>query len=260
MRIVKKDSYLFSIVYHLEIKLDVKTKVITLFARDKGEADKLVTFFSCDLGVLQATVKGARKHGAKLSACTFSFALSDVVLAEKGGFYTVTACDLIEPFFEISEDIDCFEYASASLELTNNMLRGNIDTQPVFILLLQTLKNFCYKHGDNKIVFLKYLFDIIGMSGYKLNLHLAEKLILEKGYTYINLENGQFITSYSDYMVVHKVGSEGLVFLENLANTQASSIEELSKNFQDNKIVDVVFSWARVLGENIMGGKFRSFF
>ena len=66
-------------------------------SKEKGDSDKLVTFFSADHGVISATVKGVRKQGAKLSACTFSFAFSEVVLAEKSGFYTVTACDLIEP-------------------------------------------------------------------------------------------------------------------------------------------------------------------
>ena len=240
--------------------MEIKTKVITLGARDKGEADKLVTFFSLENGVIQATVRGARKHGAKLSACTFSFALSDIVLAEKSGFYTVTACDLIEPFFEISNNIEIYEYASACLELTNNLLQGNTDTQPIFILLLQTLKNFCYNHGNIKIVFLKFLFEILSMSGYKLNLNQAKSLLEKHEQIYINLENGQFIELYQEYMVVHKVGTMGLNFLSELYSVNASNIEDITQKFNDNRIVDVVFSWARVLAENIMGAKFKSFF
>ena len=109
-------------------------------SKEKGDSDKLVTFFSADHGVISATVKGVRKQGAKLSACTFSFAFSEVVLAEKSGFYTVTACDLIEPFFELSSNFDAFEFASACLELTRNLSHGNIEPLPVFVLLLQTLK------------------------------------------------------------------------------------------------------------------------
>ena len=129
--------------------MDKKTKVIVFGSKDKGENDKLVTFFSADLGLIQATVKGVKKLGAKLSSCTFSFAFSEVVLAEKSGFYTVTASDTIEPFFEITSNFDAFEYASACLELTNYLSHGNIETQPVFILLLQTLKSMCYNKCVN---------------------------------------------------------------------------------------------------------------
>lgn len=239
--------------------MDVKTKVITIASREKGESDKLVTFFSLDLGLIDVVVKGARKQGAKLSACTFSFALSEVVLVEKNGFYTLTQCDVIESFFELTHDIDVYEYASACLELLKNMSRGNIDTQPVFVLLLQTLKNLCYNHGTPKLNFLKFAFELVGMSGYKLNLVLAEKIILEKGHVFINLENGQFLSSYAEYMIVAKVGSVGLKFLQNLFGKLITDIDSVLETISDKKIIDVVFSWARVLCENLMGGKFRSF-
>ena len=240
--------------------MDIKTKVITISAREKGESDKLVTFFSLDNGLIDAIVKGARKQGAKLSACTFSFVLSEVVLAEKNGFYTLTQCDVIEPFFELSQDFELFEYASACLEFLRNMSRGNIDTHPVFVLLLQTLKNLCYGHGTPKLNFLKFAFELLGMSGYKLNLDLAEKIIVDKGHIYINLENGQFISSYAEYMIVAKVGSVGLEFLQSLFDTNITEIDNILEDIKDEKIIDVVFSWARVLCENLMGTKFRSFF
>ena len=240
--------------------MDIKTKVITLSAKEKGEADKLVTFFSTDFGVISATVKGARKQGAKLSACTFSFAFSEVVLVEKSGFYTVTACDLIEPFFEISSDFDSFEKASACLELTSYLSHGNIEPQPVFILLLQTLKNMCYKHGDGKVIFLNYLFDMIGFAGYRLNLSLAEKLIASKGYAFINLENGQIISSFTPEMLTAKITPSELELLKDLTVVSVSDIEELSLKYKGNRDVDIVFSWGKVLSENLMGHKYKSFF
>ena len=240
--------------------MEIKTKVITISAREKGEADKLVTFFSLDHGIISATVKGVRKQGAKLNACTFSFAFSEVVLAEKSGFYTVTSCDTLEPFFEISENIETFEYASACLELTYNLIHGNIDTEPVFVLLLKTLKSFCFNHGNNCIIFLNYLFDIISSSGYKLNINLAKKLVLEKCYAFINLENGQIISSHTPEMNVAKIDSNSLSLIEDLAVVSSKDLEELSTRYKNNKIVSLVFSWSKNLAENIMGAKFKSFF
>lgn len=239
--------------------MEIKTKVITLGAREKGEADKLVTFFSLDHGVISATVKGVRKAGAKLSSCTFSFAFSEVVLAEKSGFYTVTACDTLEPFFEISANIETFEYASACLELTQKLLHGNIETQPVFILLLQTLKSMCYGHGNIKIIFLNYLFDMISIAGYKINLTLANKLIQEKGHCYINLESGQIISACSIDMNVAKIDKDTLIMLQDLSNVSSSDLEMLSIKYKQNKVIDLTFVWAKVLCENLMGYKFKSF-
>lgn len=240
--------------------MEIKTKVIVLNSKDKGEADKLVTFFSSDLGVFQATVKGVKKTGAKLSACTFSFAFLDVVLVEKNGFYTITACDLIEPFFELTQDLDNFEYAGACLEIVLNLSHGNLENQKIFILLLQVLKNLCFNHGFKKIIFVKFMFEMLSLSGYALDLKKAHALINELGYCYVNLENGQFLKNYTNNMVYAKFGEAGLQFLNNVCDCNVVNFEEISERYKDDKIVNVVFSWFKVLMENIMGKKFSSFF
>jgi len=110
-----------------------------------------------------------------------------------------------------------------------------------------------------KTIFLNYLFDMIGFSGYKLNLKLAESIIKSKGHAFINLENGQIISSYSPEMLVAKITPIQLKILNDLTIVSVSDIENLSIKYKDNKDLDLIFNWAKVLAENLMGHKFKSF-
>lgn len=237
--------------------MEQKTHVITLSSTQKGEADKLVRLFSSDLGMINATVKGARKQGSKLGCCTFTFALSEVVLNEKGGFYTVIAADLVESFKELSADIEKFEYASAIAEALEHFSRGDLEPNKFFVLTLQTYKLMAFSKLSEKLIFMKFLLEILKLSGYALDFDLAGEIISEQGEVYLDL-SGQFMRERKEPCLV--INNKALGFLHAVEQKNISGFDKDVKEGYDLKLEEHCLDQMIMLVEGLMNKKFKSIF
>jgi len=231
-------------------------------AVSKGESDKKVTLFSVDQGVIEATARGVKKQGAKLTACTFMFAFVDLVLAEKNGFYTVTAADIIEPFEEISMDIDKFELASSALEIVKEITRGNINNSEIFIELLNFFRLICFEDVSLKFVWCKWVLDMLALSGYKLDLSrcgVCNKKAEVSNSLFIDVQTG------SVYCDVHKPNNAIMRDITSAEHKIISAlyhvniVDLVGRKIKDENIKDdQIFDFVRALVEGILGKKLKS--
>ena len=84
------------------------TKVQGLIIRtaDMKEADRLVTIFTKELGVISAIAKGARSLRSRQMSSTMQFCYGSYVLYQKGDFYWIKEAELIESFFDLRADLE----------------------------------------------------------------------------------------------------------------------------------------------------------
>ncbi len=115
----------------------LKTKGIVIKEVNTGEADKIITIFSKSHGKIYAHAKGARRPRSKLVACSQLLCYSDFVLFKGRDMYSINSCEVIEPFYEIRNDIVKLTYSAHLIDIINDV--ENQPSSRVLQLLLNTL-------------------------------------------------------------------------------------------------------------------------
>ena len=85
-----------------------QSEAIVLRSLDIGEQDKIIIFFSKDMGIFKGVAKGARKFGNRFGSSLESMSHVIVFYYEKENreLVTVSNCDLVESFFDIQNDLN----------------------------------------------------------------------------------------------------------------------------------------------------------
>ena len=83
----------------------IKTTAITLKSRKWGDADRIVTFYTKEMGKIRAVARGARRMKSRLGAALEPLTICDLNLFEKSGdsLYRVSQVDLVEPFISFAK-------------------------------------------------------------------------------------------------------------------------------------------------------------
>lgn len=245
--------------------MELKTKAIVMGSASKGESDKRVRLFSVDEGIIEATARGVKKQGAKLVACTFTFAFVEVVLAEKNGFFTVTGVDVIEPFAELSLDIEKYQLASSALEIVAEIERGNASHTEIFVELLNFFKLLCYgEDTDLRLCWCKWCVDMLALAGYKLDTTkcvVCGRLSADTNELFMDMESGSVTCELHRPMqgIISGITSDIFKVLSgfgkvSLADMNGRKLKSESSNS------DSIFEFVKSLVQGILGFKMKSIF
>jgi len=106
--------------------LETVTPAIVIRARAFGEADKIVTFLTRDLGKLSGIAKGAKRSKRRFVNVLepFTHVSARLRLRSTSDLAFISACELVEAHHSFARDLVKFAYASYVLELTDRMIRG----------------------------------------------------------------------------------------------------------------------------------------
>ncbi len=117
------------------------TDTIIISSLHLGEADKLVTFFSLERGMLKGVAKNARKSFRRFGAGLESFTRSRLVLFEREHqeLARIESADIVEQHAAIGRDLCRGAAGSVMLELVREMAPLGEQNAPAFLLLSQTL-------------------------------------------------------------------------------------------------------------------------
>lgn len=244
--------------------MEIKTNAITISSTDKKESDKLVRLFSLDNGIIDVTAKGVKKQGAKLAGITFTFAFSEVVLAEGKSGFVVTGVNIIEPFFEISTDYDKYKLASLGLEILSNMMFGAREFHEAFMATLEFLKLIAFSSSDMKLVLTKYILEILKITGYDIDVSRCFSCLkpaskIER--LFIDLENGSVCCE--EHKQIRNIYYElDQITYKLILSLKKVCLEELDgRQMKDESIsVDDVLKMLIQIIENISGKKLHSAF
>lgn len=139
-----------------------RVEAIVLKRSDYGEADRLLTLFTPDLGKLRAIAKGARKPSSRKSGHVELFRHSALLIAKGRHLDVVTQADTLDAFLPLRENLERLGFAYYLAELVDRFVeegdassRGEyhsgsvsnvprddvaVESHPLFDLLLHALQ------------------------------------------------------------------------------------------------------------------------
>ena len=119
-----------------------------------GEADRLLTVFTRELGKVKVIAKGVRKIKSRKAGHLEPFMHTSLQLAQGRDWWIVTQAEVIEPFSELRTDLQKTGYASYIIELLDRFTYEDGPNQPLYRLALETLLRLA--KGDPLFVVIRY--------------------------------------------------------------------------------------------------------
>lgn len=113
------------------------TEAILLAVKNYGEADKMVTFLSRDLGKVAAAAYGCRRPRSQLAGGMQVFSHLRLTLTEGTSLDAVRQCETKTSFKGLREDLACMAYASFLAELAAQICPERHPEPEIFDLLLR---------------------------------------------------------------------------------------------------------------------------
>ena len=119
-----------------------QTAAVVLGSKNWGEADKMVTLFTYDRGLVEAAAFGCRRPRSPLSAGMQMFSSVEVQLTEGKRVDTVRQCTLKKHYKKLSEDLEVMAYGSFVAEFLREFLPPGQAEPQMFARLLYILDSF----------------------------------------------------------------------------------------------------------------------
>lgn len=101
--------------------MTTKVRGLVIRTADIKEADRLITLFTEEEGVITAVAKGARSMKSRQMASTTQFCYGEYVLYRKGDYYWVKEAFLIESFFDIRASLEGLALAAYFCEILTDV-------------------------------------------------------------------------------------------------------------------------------------------
>jgi DNA repair protein RecO (recombination protein O) len=145
-----------------------KTEAIIISSINLGDADKLVTFFSLDRGMLKGVAKNARKSFKRFGAGLESFTLVRFHLYEREHqeLVRIESADIIEQHASIGCDLARAATGAVMLELVREMSPLGERNSQAFLLLSHVLH--LLDEGEDPLFLLSvYMIKFLSLLGYQ---------------------------------------------------------------------------------------------
>ena len=133
-----------------------KSEAIILRARDLGESDFIVTFFSSLYGNLKGVAKGARRSSKRFVNSLNIFSFVDLEFRDRrsGDLVWLDSCELIDGFAGIRSDYNLLSNASYMIEMTEILFPSNVPSPEMFQLLRSALGSISNRRDTEETVIL----------------------------------------------------------------------------------------------------------
>ncbi len=146
-----------------------KVSAIVLGSRDYKEKDKLVELFTLEQGLKTVVLKGVKNANAKFKFAKEPFCFGEFVLSGQNQIQVVTSANLVESFFDLTQNYDRFLVGCKILELIPVVLERFQTNADFFLLCLKTLRELAYSNTNEKLIKCAYLTKAFAQIGYKIN-------------------------------------------------------------------------------------------
>ncbi len=113
---------------------------IVLARMDYGEADRILTVYTRQLGKLRVIAKGARRPLSRLGPHLEYFSHSRLMLARGRELDVVTGAETADAHLAIRDDLDAFGNASHMVEILTRLTEDRQENAAVFDLLASSLR------------------------------------------------------------------------------------------------------------------------
>ncbi|WP_425061278.1 DNA repair protein RecO [Sporomusa carbonis] len=174
--------------------VEYQTEAILLTARDWGVADRVVTLFSREYGIITAMAYGTRKPKSKLGGALQPFIHLNLSMSGGKGMDVIKQCEVHTSFRDIREDLSRLAYANFIAELTTGLWPERQSEPEVFDTLLCVLNLIATRNP--RIAALAGAWNLMVLAGfqpeYEWCAHCGRKLNLP---AYFNFADGGGVCS-----------------------------------------------------------------
>ena len=192
-----------------------KVEALVLGARSWGEADKMMTLFTREHGMVTAVAFGCRRPKSPLAAGMQMFTHAEVQLAEGKRMDTVKQCAILHRYKRLSEDFMAMAYGSFVAEVAREFLPEHAAEPEAFALLLDVFASFEVRNP--RIVALAAAWQVLACSGLQLRLghcvHCGREIA---GEAFLHIREGGVLCKDCRLPDAKKLAGEGLGFLRSL--------------------------------------------
>jgi DNA repair protein RecO (recombination protein O) len=146
----------------------IKTTAITLNSRKWGDADRIVTFYTREMGKVRAVARGARRMKSRLGASLEPLTICQLNLFEKSGdsLYRVSQVDLVEPFMRFREDLTLMTAAARMVNVVGAVTPDGDPDAQLFETLELGLRTLVTSQ-DPALTALLFQIRLLGLIGFR---------------------------------------------------------------------------------------------
>jgi DNA repair protein RecO (recombination protein O) len=143
-----------------------RTPAVILKRMDLGEADRIVTLFSRDVGKVRAVARGVRRTTSRSAGHLEPFTLSDVLFAVGRELDVISQVDTVESFRGIREDLVLTTHAYYLAEVVDLLTEDHMENRGVFDALVEGLRDLG-DHPDARLVLVTFHLRLLEALGYR---------------------------------------------------------------------------------------------
>jgi len=168
-----------------------KTQAIVLKRINLGEADKILTLYTPNLGKLSAIAKGVRRPKSKMGGHLELLTHCSLMLARGQNLDIITQSETISSFLPLRDDLWRSSLALYTTELVAQFTAEHVENYPIYKLLLDTLHHLC-ETNNGELTMRYFELNLLAYLGYKpeLNRCLGCKSPLEPGSNLFSASGG----------------------------------------------------------------------
>ncbi len=207
--------------------MSYETKAIVISSKDSKDKDKEVLLYSLEKGKIYAKFKGVKNQKSKLKAGKEVFTFGDFFIEEGKAGNIVTGVNIIESFYEISQNIDSYLEACNVLDIVKKI--PVVESCPsLFVSIIKALRSLNFENNAKNVVFLKFLVDFFENNGYKFNFeHCASCGARLTGKKFINPSVGDVVCSNCKQYTYIEVEDAVMSVIKILKNTNYESLKSV---------------------------------
>jgi DNA repair protein RecO (recombination protein O) len=143
-----------------------QTEAVIIKKTKLGEADRILTMYSLDLGKIQGVAKGIRRPRSKLAGHLELLTHSKVTFARGRNLDTIIGSQTIDSFLPLKNDLDLTAYALYAAELVNQFTAEHIENSVVFQLFVEMLHGLS-RTSDHQLLLRHFELHLLETSGYR---------------------------------------------------------------------------------------------
>lgn len=146
--------------------MDINVNGIVIASIDSGEADKIITLLTRELGKIKVKVRGVKKSSAKLKFAGQVLSFINCNVIKRGVFYTMTTASSVHSFLDIYEDLEKISGSMQVLEIANKVCLDGKGGD-IFNIVIRAIEKICYEENVD-ISVINFVREILEHDGYSL--------------------------------------------------------------------------------------------
>lgn len=171
-----------------------KIRGIVIDSKDFKEKDKHLSIFSLEEGIVCGVLKGVKNANAKMKFAKEPFCFAEFILQGEGDFSVISSAEIIENFYDLTQDYQKFELGCKILQSIHIVLsKGQVD-QNLFLLVIKALRELTYGESDSIYCFVSYLIKLLSLQGFRLIFDRCNSCGMPLvGRRYLNVSTGEIV-------------------------------------------------------------------